>query len=130
VPKAAIGIFQLAQEVSGPIHFGCAGAFFVLLALNSIFLFTLSDKKVVGEAKRDRNIVYVVCGVVILACLAAFLTLYLVAKGFLDGGSMALALEAIMLLAFGFAWLVKSDIGLFRDRVSVPKRRSTISRRG
>lgn len=101
--------------MSGPIHFGCAGAFFLFLAINSIFLFTLSDKKVVGDAKRTRNIVYIVCGVVILACLATLLVLDLVANDFFGTSSIALVFEAIMLLAFGFAWLVKSEIGLFPD---------------
>jgi hypothetical protein len=129
VPHAAIGVFRLAQEVSGPIHFSCAGAFFFLLALNSIFLFTLSDKKVAGDAKRMRNIVYIVCGIVILACLAELLILDLTANEFLGSSSIALVFEAIMLLAFGFAWLVKSDIGLFPDMESTPRRSSRSSRR-
>ena len=129
MPQAAVGIFRLAQEVSGPIHFGCAGAFFFLLALNSIFLFTLSDKKTVGDAKRARNIVYIVCGAVILACLAALLILSLTANDFFASSSIALVFEGIMLLAFGFAWLVKSDIGFFPDIVSTPKKRSRSSRR-
>ena len=115
MPQAVVGVFRLTQEVSGPIHFGCAGAFFLFLALNSIFLFTLSNKKAMGDAKRARNIVYVVCGVAILACLATLLVLDLVANDFFGTSSIALVFEAIMLLAFGFAWLVKSDIGLFPD---------------
>ena len=99
------------------------------MALNSIFLFTLSDKKAVGDAKRVRNIVYIVCGAAILACLATLLILSLVANDFFGSSSIALVFEAIMLLAFGFAWLVKSDIGLFPDIVSTPKKRSRSSRR-
>lgn len=129
IPLAPVGIFRLPQQLSGPIHFGCAGAFFLLLAINSIFLFTLSDKRSVGDAKRNRNIVYIVCGAVILACLAALLVLSLAAKDFFGNSSVALVFEAVMLLAFGFAWLVKADIGLFRDAVVPTKSRSRGRRR-
>ncbi|HEY9595654.1 MAG TPA: DUF998 domain-containing protein [Spirochaetia bacterium] len=129
MPQAPVGIFRLPQQLSGPIHFGCAGAFFLLLAINSIFLFTLSDKRSVGDAKRNRNIVYIVCGAVILACLAALLVLSLAAKDFFGNSSVALVFEAVMLLAFGFAWLVKADIGLFRDAVVPAKSRSRGRRR-
>jgi hypothetical protein len=129
VPNAVVGVFRLTQEVSGPIHFSFAGAFFLLLAVNSIFLFTLSDQKKMADAKRARNIVYVVCGALILACLAVLLILSLAAQHFFENSSIALVFEAIMLLAFGFAWLVKSGIGLFPDAVvAATKGRSRKSR--
>jgi hypothetical protein len=130
MPTEAVGIFRLTQEVSGPIHFSFAGAFFLLLALNSIFLFTLSNQKKMGDAKRARNVVYITCGAVILACLAVLLILSIAATQFFGNSSIALVFEAIMLLAFGFAWLVKSDIGLFRDVAPAAKGRSRSSRRG
>lgn len=130
VPAAPVGILQLAQSTSGTIHFISAGAFFFLLAINSIFLFTLSDKKVLGQKKRLRNTIYVVSGVVILASLATLLILDLAARGFFENSSIALVFEAIMLVAFGVAWLVKGDIPLFRDEKRESKRRSRSTRRG
>ena len=70
------------------------------------------------------------CGAVILGCLATLLILDLVANDFFGSSSIALVFESIMLLWFGFAWLVKSDIGFFPDIVSTPKKRSRSSRRG
>ncbi len=114
-PSALVGVFQLPQAVSGPIHFGFAGGFFFFLAINSIFVFTVSDRDRPGPEKRARNLVYIICGAVILACLAALLVLWLAADSFFGNSSIALVLEAVMLLAFGFAWLVKADVGLFGD---------------
>ncbi len=116
VPKAAVGVFQLPQAVSGPIHFGFAGAFFFFLAINSIFIFTVSDRDKPGPEKRARNLIYVICGAVILACLVVLLVVWLAAGKFFGNSAFALVLEAVMLLAFGFAWLVKADIGLFGDQ--------------
>jgi hypothetical protein len=123
MPNAAVGVFRLAQSVSGPIHFSFAGAFFFFLALNSLFVFTMSDRdwSSMGPAKRARNLVYIICGAVILACLATLLVLWLAASRFFGSSSIALVFEALMLLAFGFAWLVKADIGLWRDPASAPQ---------
>jgi len=123
-PTAAVGILQLAQSTSGPIHFISAGAFFFLLAINSIFLFTLSDKKVLEQKKRMRNAIYITSGVIILASLAALLILDLAARAFFENSSIAFVFEAIMLAAFGVAWLVKGDIPPFRDERRESRRRS------
>jgi hypothetical protein len=130
MPKALVGILQLTQAASGPVHFGFSGAFFFLLAINSIFLFTLSKKKDVGHEKRLRNGIYVGSGVVILASLATLLILSLVAPNYFENSSIALVFEAVMLFTFGVSWLVKGDFPLFRDKRREPKRHSRNTRRG
>jgi magnesium-transporting ATPase (P-type) len=111
-----VGILQLPQVTSGSIHYWCAGAFFFFLAINSIFLFTLSNEKGrLGQSKRSRNAIYIASGVVILASLLTLLILNSAAETFFENTPIALVFETVMLIAFGVSWLVKGDIGLFRD---------------
>jgi len=110
VDAAPVGIFQLAQRTSGPVHFGCAIAFFVLLAANSIFLFTISRKKVPGGRKRVRNGIYLGSGLMIVASLIVLLVAWIAARDFFENSAIALVFETVMLLAFGVAWLVKGGL--------------------
>ncbi len=114
-PLAPVGIFQIPESASGLPHLICAGAFFLLLAVNSLFLFTMTDKKKPGPKKELRNLIYRICGLVMLACLAALLLIVIFAGDFLATTPIGLVFETIMLVAFGFSWLVKGDIPLFRD---------------
>ena len=108
---APIGIFQLEPHLSDGIHVACAALFFGLLAVNSIFLFTLSKGGVPRTSnKKKRDIIYIACGVVILLAMAALVILQLtLPKRFIDDSRLVLIFEAIMLCAFGFSWLVKGE---------------------
>ena len=102
-----IGILHLTQKVSGPIHMGFSAAFFILLAVISIFLFTLSDRKNPGDRKLRRNRIYLWSGIAILVCLAALLVISLASRRFFENSFIALIFEWVMLWAFGVAWVVK-----------------------
>jgi hypothetical protein len=111
------GLFQVGAGFADVVHMGCAALFFILLALNSLFLFTLSTKKdsPPGSNKNTRNAVYVVCGGVILISLLLFVILYLaLGRERFGSGSAVLILESVMLLAFGVSWLVKGE-AIFKD---------------
>lgn len=111
------GVFQIDPGVSDLLHFSFAGLFFILLALISLFLFTLSDKaKTPTKQKGDRNKVYIGSGITILACLLSFLLLRVAlgAERF-NGSPLIFWLEALMLLAFGISWLTKGET-ILRDR--------------
>jgi cell division protein FtsW (lipid II flippase) len=116
--SARIGLFNLTQKVTGPIHLGFSAAFFILLAVISIFLFTLSDKKSPGDRKLRRNRIYLWSGIAILASLAALLVMWLAARHFFENSSIALVFEWVMLWAFGVAWIVK---GGFPGLADAPK---------
>lgn len=110
-----IGIFQLPPSFSDPLHLICAASFFLLLSINSAFLFTASEGEITPE-KKKRNVVYIVCGALIFACLVAVLLTYLfVPKAVMQQFRIELILETLMLMAFGVSWLVKGET-LFRDR--------------
>jgi len=112
-----IGLFQVNSQVSSAVHVACAGMFFALLAVNSMFLFTLSreGREPRTENKKIRNSIYIGCGVVILISLFAFAMLYVfLGDDKLNQGNLVLILESVMLFAFGISWLVKGET-LFRD---------------
>ncbi len=112
-----VGIFLLRQELSDTIHVTCAGLFFILLALNSIFLFTRSShkKSEFTFKKKIRNIIYISCGIIMLVSLLLLLVLTLVlGKEAIDQYKIPLVLEIVMLLAFGISWLIKGET-LLRD---------------
>lgn len=105
-----IGTFRLIENVSDVLHVISAAIFFIAIAFICLFLFTRTDKKKMGDQKKKRNTIYKVCGIVILACLI----LVPIYDLFLDQTFLAqlrplFFLESIMLVAFGFAWLVKGE---------------------
>ena len=91
------------------VHFVSSAGMFLVLAYFSLFLFT---KTVPGGTstgwKRTRNVIYVACGLAILACIA----LIVVNNLAFDDTSLAdikpvFWLESLALWAFGISWLVK-----------------------
>ncbi len=110
VPGApeTVGMFDLPINVSHTIHMISASVLFFAFAVNILFLFTIGN--VNNEKKRQRNIVYKVCGIVIFV-FAVFLALH---KTPLFAWVPAWFpytwfCEFIMLTAFSVAWLVKSE---------------------
>lgn len=103
-----VGAFQLPVKVSNLIHCFSACTFFILLSINSLFLFTLGESGT--KMKKIRNIIYRVCGIGMLSALILMiLPINFFAKTFI--------VEAIALTFFGISWLVKGQIfNLFSDR--------------
>jgi hypothetical protein len=93
------------------LHLVCAGVLFVLLAVFSLFLFTRTDAAAaVAPAKRRRNRLYRVCGVIIVAALVAVVGAEILKLHVLFW------LESVMVVAFGVSWLVKGGfLGLLAD---------------
>jgi len=111
-----VGIFQLTQSTSNYIHLTCAVLFFVLLAINSMFLFTRKGPDNVTQQKKIRNIIYLVSGIIILVCVLGFLLSFLLLSPEQRFESkILLILESIALLAFGISWLIKGGT-LFADK--------------
>lgn len=98
-----VGTFGLPSNVSGIIHNISAILFFVLLAYNSIFLFTKTSGDMTEE-KRKRNIIYRVCGIGMIASFTLLIPLNIFKV------KVAIwIVEAIALTLFGISWLTKSD---------------------
>ena len=106
-----VGLFQLPANISHIIHSISAVCFFLLLAFNSLFLFTRSKNKVFEQTKQKkiRNIIYRVCVIGMLAALILMpLPIHFFAKTFI--------VETIALTFFGVSWLVKGQVfGILAD---------------
>lgn len=112
-----VGIFQLYPETSNVVHLTCAALFFLLLAINSYFLFTRIIDAVTPQ-KLKRNTIYRVCGIVIFGCLIGlFVSMIFLTPEQRANIRIVLILETIALLAFGVSWLVKGQT-IWPDRLT------------
>lgn len=112
-----LGILQLSPGTAGLLHLIATGTFFFLFAINSLFLFTINKDQPLTARKKKRNVLYIICGVFILLSLAAVFIFYLAAPQVMEGTSIGLVFETIMLCAFGVSWLVKGETFVFlRDK--------------
>lgn len=114
------GILLVNDDVSEIVHLAFGACFFLLLSYNSIFLFTKRGPwgGVLSREKRQRNIIYRTCGVImILSIVGIFFYKTFFEHTFLAKLYPTLLLESLALLAFGVSWLVKGNT-LFRDRKS------------
>lgn len=114
-----VGLFQLDVKISNVIHLASAFIFFVLLAINSLFLFTKSNPAgQKTQQKKQRNIVYRTSGVILFLCLVSLgFFMWFTSAAFMETFKIILIFEIIMLIAFGASWLVKGE-AIFKDRRS------------
>lgn len=113
-----VGYLNLDPIVSNIIHVSCAALFFILLAVNSIFLFTKTgkDTKVITPNKNKRNLIYITCGIVMIVLMLLLVVLSLALGDEFNNEPIAFFIESFMLFAFGISWLVKGET-IFRDKM-------------
>lgn len=102
-------------KIIGIVHFACAAGLFLSLAVFCKLFRKTSDDQPSPE-KLQRNVIYAVCGVTILLCMA-LIGIYAV---FLRETSLAQLhpvfwLEALAIEAFGVSWLVKGE-AILKDK--------------
>jgi len=108
-----VGFFQLPIEFSNSIHMVCAALFFLLSALNCLFLFTRHGSEMTPQ-KKVRNTIYRICGWGMLGLEASFVLIRLLGAP----GWVVMVVEIILLHLFGFSWLVKGEFFPFlNDKV-------------
>jgi len=116
----AIALFPTVEE--GPynwsaiVHFICAALFFIILSGISIFLFTRKGYEPT-ERKLTRNRIYLICGILMLACLAAILVFFIFLEAYYPQSSFVFWAETVALVAFGISWLTKGGT-IYPDRKS------------
>jgi hypothetical protein len=113
-----VGMFLIDDSISEKIHLMFGTLFFLALSFNSLFLFTKRHPGVMGKEKKRRNMIYRMCGIVMIlsiVCITIY-TLFL-RETFLAARNPVLILESLALFAFGISWLVKGHT-LFRDKMS------------
>ena len=102
-----VGFFQIPADISNTIHCVATSIFFILLAYNSLFLFTIGDTE--NHSKKMRNIVYKICGIgMVVSMILMVIPFHFYMKTFW--------IEAVALTFFGISWLVKGNpFNLFGD---------------
>lgn len=107
------------NHIFGIIHLVSAALFFILLAYMSLFLFTKSNKTKsdISIEKKIRNIIYRVCGIIMIICIIIIAIITMLPKNSnINKYSPVFWLETIALFAFGISWLIKGK-SLFKDKV-------------
>ena len=99
-----VGFFQVPMHISNIIHTVCAALFFILIACNSIFLFTKSSGNMT-DRKRIRNLIYRICGIGMLVTEVIFAIIILCGLP----KYCIMITEILLLHLFGIAWLVKGE---------------------
>lgn len=104
--------YPINNQIIGKIHYVSAAGLFLVLSYFSIFLFTIKDKEPT-KMKLKRNIIYKVCGYVMLGCIV-LIGLYSICHDYdkckcLLDIRIVFWLEAIALWAFGISWLTKGN---------------------
>lgn len=95
-----------ASNTIGTIHYVGAATLFSILAYFCLFAFRVNTKGQPGKKKR-RDVVYRICGWLIVACLlVALVSKFTVPEQTLVNLRVTLIIEWVALWAFGFAWLV------------------------
>lgn len=108
----ALGIAFFPTVAQGPwdwkafVHFACAGLFFLILALFSLFLFTRSEPQPSKEKLR-RNVIYIACGSIMVVALSGLLLFMALFAGKHPQSRFVFWAETVALVAFGISWLTK-----------------------
>jgi len=96
------------------VHFMCAGVFFLILAVFSLFLFTRKSPDPTRE-KQARNRIYFICGSVMIISLIAILVFSAFFEEDHRQSTFVFWAETCALLAFGISWLTKGG-ALYPDK--------------
>lgn len=113
--REVTGLFCLPLKISLIFHCISAMVLFISFGINILCLFTIGDKT--NPKKRNRNIIYYICGsVILLGVLAQFIYILIPTS---DHSLFTMINEFIMLTAFSFAYLVKSEAIFALNDISV-----------
>ncbi len=108
--KNCIRVSLSSNPVRNGLHYGFAGLLFLTFAFFSLVLFTKTSGEPTKE-KLMRNIIYKICGWLIIACIVGIALVTLLDRtDEVESKTVNITtyvFETIALLAFGFSWLVK-----------------------
>ena len=104
----------VSSKNTGYIHYAAAALFFITLSIISFVNFRRTEfPEQFGEMKSHP--IYKKCAIIMMSCMAILLVIFSMEKlGFnvswTETYNVTYWLETIMLLAFGFSWIVKGKI--------------------
>lgn len=103
-------IFQ-NQRLNEIIHFSSATLLFICFSFMSIFLFTKSDKKILDKRKKNKNYIFIACGILIILSIIIIGVVQVINnETFNNKYHFVLWFETLALCSFGISWLTKADV--------------------
>jgi uncharacterized membrane protein len=112
-PTTADGVNSPTAEFIGGVHLLFAALFFLTLIYFSLVLFTKTNlNKQSTPEKMQRNVVYKVCGYIMLACVVLMGIYHFLpdsAVASLEAYKPVYWLETLAILTFGISWLTKGE---------------------
>jgi hypothetical protein len=121
-PTAPDCATSCTAQIIGHIHLIFATLFFLTLIYFSLCLFTKTDPtKPPSIRKKQRNIIYKVCGYVMSVCVLLIAVYYFLpkeAKALFKVLNPVYWLEATAIVAFGISWLIKGE-AILKDETQV-----------
>lgn len=118
-PTAPVNPSSRARDI-GYVHLACAGLLFAVLAVIALWQFTKTVPGTERTArKKKRDLVYRTCGIVIAVCLVLVPIESLLIGAPIQRFRPLFWLEAVAVVAFGVAWLVKGE-AILKDPSSPP----------
>ncbi len=119
---AALGVALFPTTYCGDcwvhyLHFVFALTLFSVFIFFSLVLFRKTDpKKQMSPEKKSRNMIYLVCGIIMIVCILAIAFSLLVLKQTIsEKYSLVYWFESIALASFGFSWITKSETLFLKD---------------
>lgn len=119
---AALGVAMFPTTYCGDcwvhyLHFVFALTLFSVFIFFSLVLFRKTNpKKQMSPEKKNRNKIYLVCGIIMIVCILAIAFSLLVLKQEIsEKYSLVYWFESIALASFGFSWITKSETLFLRD---------------
>ncbi len=99
------------QMTIGRFHLAFAASFFLTLAYFALVLFRKTNQNGnMTKKKRQRNMVYTICGCTIIACIVLIALLKIAPQYFpVSQLTPVFWLEALAIFSFGFSWFVKGE---------------------
>ncbi len=113
-PTRPVGYSELESTI-GIIHVICAALFLLALAYFAGVLFTKTTPGATRTPKKkQRDMVYRACGVVIFLCVVLIGVNFLIDIAALQALKPVFWLEALAVIAFGISWMIKGQV-LLKD---------------
>ena len=94
-----VGYFWLPISTTKWFHYAFAAILFLMLAINSIWLFSKGDNSI-------KRLIYKICGYSILV----FFVLFGLNAAIFNVKQFNMVLETLMLIAFGISWIIKGHL--------------------
>ncbi len=98
------------------LHFVFALLLFAVFIFFSLYLFRKKDpSKSLTPEKENRNRVYLVCGIIMIICIAGIAVCSFLLEDLSAKYQLVFWLESIALISFGFSWITKAEFLFFKD---------------